>query len=146
MAPAGGVTQYGGFWIRLLARIIDRLIVGAGVMVIGFVQAGRLLFNFGDPWAWFETIAAVAFYGWLLAGAYEIGFVAMQGATPGKRILNLRIVRADGQPLSWGVATGRYFAVHLSALILCIGFLIAVLDDRKRALHDMICGTLVIRT
>jgi uncharacterized RDD family membrane protein YckC len=43
-------------------------------------------------------------------------------------------------------ATGRYFAKILSAIILCIGFIMVAFTDKKRGLHDIIAGTLVIKT
>ncbi|HET6371045.1 MAG TPA: RDD family protein, partial [Nitrospiria bacterium] len=42
-------------------------------------------------------------------------------------------------------ACGRYFAEILSGIILCIGYIMAAFDDEKRALHDRICGTRVIK-
>ena len=60
--------------------------------------------------------------------------------------MGLRVVTSDGQRLSFLNATGRYFAKILSAIILCIGFIMIAFTDRKRGLHDMIAGTLVIKT
>ena len=51
----------------------------------------------------------------------------------------------QGQRLSFLHATGRYFAKFISAIILGIGFLMIAFTDRKRGLHDMIAGTLVIK-
>ena len=50
-----------------------------------------------------------------------------------------------GEPLTFGQATGRYFATFLSAIILCIGFIMAGIRTDKRALHDLLAGTRVIR-
>ena len=60
--------------------------------------------------------------------------------------LGLKVIRADGGPISVGLAVGRYFAKILSALTLWIGFIIAGFDREKRTLHDHICGTRVIYT
>jgi uncharacterized RDD family membrane protein YckC len=60
--------------------------------------------------------------------------------------LGLRVVTDQGQRLTFLNATGRYFAKFISALILGIGFLMVAFTDRKRGLHDMIAGTLVIKT
>jgi uncharacterized RDD family membrane protein YckC len=56
------------------------------------------------------------------------------------------VTRADGGPISAGLAVGRFFAKILSSLTLCIGFLIAAFDREKRSLHDHICGTRVVYT
>ena len=59
--------------------------------------------------------------------------------------LGLRIVRADGSSLTYGRATGRFFADYLSNLILFIGYIMAAFDDEKRTLHDRICDTRVVK-
>ena len=69
-----------------------------------------------------------------------------RGATVGKMAMGLRVVTSDGQRLSFMNATGRYFAKILSFLILCIGFIMVAFTDKKRGLHDIIAGTLVIKT
>ena len=79
-----------------------------------------------------------------LSVAYEAYFLSTRGATPGKMALGLRVVTADGGPISVGLAIGRYFAMYLSGLTLMIGYIMAGFDSQKRALHDYICGTRVI--
>ena len=69
-----------------------------------------------------------------------------RGATVGKMAMGLRVVTDQGERLSFLNATGRYFAKIISAIILCIGFIMIAFTDRKRGLHDMIAGTLVIKT
>jgi uncharacterized RDD family membrane protein YckC len=64
----------------------------------------------------------------------------------GKMAMGLRVVTSDGQRLSFMNATGRYFAKFISTLIFCIGFIMIAFTDRKRGLHDIIAGTLVIKT
>ncbi len=81
-----------------------------------------------------------------LSLAYEVYFLTTKGATPGKMALGLKVIRADGGPISAGLAVGRYFAKILSGMILWIGFIIAGFDSEKRALHDHICGTRVVYT
>ena len=70
-----------------------------------------------------------------------------RGATLGKQALGLRIVRADGARLSFGRATARHFLkVMITPLVpLAIGYLMAAFTARKRALHDVLADTLVIR-
>jgi uncharacterized RDD family membrane protein YckC len=81
-----------------------------------------------------------------LSLAYDVYFLTTKGATPGKMALGLKVTRADGGPISAGLAVGRYFAKILSSLTLCIGFIIAGFDREKRSLHDHICGTRVVYT
>jgi uncharacterized RDD family membrane protein YckC len=76
---------------------------------------------------------------------YETFFVARLGATPGKMALGLKVVRPDGGPVGLGRAFGRYFAKFLSMIILGIGYIMVGFDSEKRGLHDMICGTRVVK-
>ena len=68
------------------------------------------------------------------------------GATLGKQVVGIRIVRADGSQLSFGRATGRHFAKYMITpwVPLAIGYIMAAFTTRKRALHDMIADTLVM--
>ncbi len=78
--------------------------------------------------------------------SYESFFVFKYGATPGKMALGLKVVRPNGGPIDLGRAVGRYFAKILSQIILYIGYIMAGFDAEKKALHDMICDTRVIKT
>ena len=65
--------------------------------------------------------------------------------TPGKMILGLKIVNADGsEKISFGKAVGRHFAKWVSSIIFSIGYMMAGWDDEKRSLHDRMCSTRVI--
>jgi uncharacterized RDD family membrane protein YckC len=77
--------------------------------------------------------------------SYEVGFLGRFGATPGKMACKLKVVTSSGAPISYGRALGRYFASLLSGLILFIGYIMAAFYDEKRALHDRICDTRVIK-
>jgi uncharacterized RDD family membrane protein YckC len=77
---------------------------------------------------------------------YSWFFLSRDGATPGKMALGLKVVRADGSKLSTGRIIGRFFSELLSSLLLCIGYIMAGFDEEKRALHDRICDTRVIKT
>ena len=77
--------------------------------------------------------------------AYEVYFIGRFGATLGKMALKLKVVRPDGSPVSYMRALGRHFAKYLSAIILLIGYIMAAFDEEKRALHDRICDTRVVR-
>jgi uncharacterized RDD family membrane protein YckC len=66
-------------------------------------------------------------------------------ATLGKMALGLKVVDADGRRLSVHHSVGRYLAKILSVLPLAAGYLMIGFTERKRGLHDMIGGTLVLR-
>jgi uncharacterized RDD family membrane protein YckC len=80
-----------------------------------------------------------------MGATYEGLFISRLGATPGKLVLGLRVVRPDGGKVSLSRAIGRYFAKMLSAIILGIGYIMAAFDKEKRGLHDILADTRVIK-
>lgn len=145
--------QYGGFWIRFVAKLIDGLILNVVCLVLIFLTAGSRFRDFenfdpNDPELVFTVLKfeGLIFFIYIgLSFAYSWFFVAKYAATPGKLAVGLRIVRSDGSPLGQGRIIGRYFAEFLSRFIFNIGYIIAAFDDEKRALHDHICDTRVIK-
>ena len=138
--------HYVGFWWRFLASMIDGLILFGLNFVIGFAVGFSALQIVGLEQ---NTAGVMAFAVSWLAGmairiAYEVIFIGAYGATPGKRVCNMKVVRADGSPVGYALATGRFFAKILSTITLLIGYIIAAFDSEKRALHDRICDTRVV--
>jgi uncharacterized RDD family membrane protein YckC len=142
-AELPGVTEYAGFWIRLVAKFVDGLILRFLGTVVGAI-AGVLLSELlrSD-----ETTALILLYGMgvCVDVLYRTCFVGTWGATPGKMAVKIRIVNADGSKVSYLKAFARCFAEWLSVLTLFIGYIIVAFDSEKRALHDRICGTRVIK-
>jgi uncharacterized RDD family membrane protein YckC len=148
-----GARRYAGFWIRFVAVIIDAVILTVAELIIDIplalvVGAGSAGVVTGGSISSLPAILAaqgvLTLINLALGVAYEVYFISSRGATLGKMALGLKVIRADGGPVSVGVAFGRYFAKILSGLILGIGYIIAGFDDEKRALHDRICETRVI--
>jgi uncharacterized RDD family membrane protein YckC len=133
--------NFGGFWIRVLAYIIDII----PLLIIGFVLAllsGEDLIN-TDPSAPLYSFTDLV--GLIVGIAYFVGFESSAyRATPGKMALGLIVVDTDGRRISPARAFGRYFAKILSGLILLIGYIMVGFTERKQGLHDMIAGTLVV--
>ena len=65
-------------------------------------------------------------------------------ATLGKLALAIKVTDLNGNRISFGRASGRYFAKIISGLIFCIGYIIAGFTEKKQALHDMIANCLVV--
>jgi len=151
--------KYAGFWWRFLAIIIDGLILGVvkwivltpilAVVGIGAYKAA----SSGDM---NETAAmgmAGAFVGammitWLFTAiAGWLYFSLMESskfqATIGKLALGIIVTDMDGNRISFGRATGRYFGKIISGIILLIGYIMAGFTEKKQALHDILAGTLV---
>jgi uncharacterized RDD family membrane protein YckC len=128
-APA--TAAYAGFWRRAAAILIDALILAipSGI-VLGILGRGA-----GN--------LAVLVLDWLYF-AYQESSEAQ--ATIGKRALGIKVTDLEGNRLTFGRATGRYFAKILSTITLGIGYLLAAFTVRKQALHDMVASTLVVKS
>ena len=134
-------VAYGGFWIRFVAYIIDFILLSIASGIVGSVF-GFNIFD-PDPEHYSGTANGISvLISWLYFALLES---SERGATVGKMALGLRVVTDQGQRLTFLNATGRYFAKFISAIILGIGFLMIAFTDRKRGLHDMIAGTLVVK-
>ncbi|MEQ1884877.1 MAG: RDD family protein [Bryobacteraceae bacterium] len=143
-------VRYAGFWIRFLARLIDGVLLQIALLVVrvplGLSVMGPMTTR--DPAAMMALAGAMivgSLVSLAIASGYEIFFVSARGATLGKMALGLKVVRPDGAPISISQSAGRYLAQILSAVILCIGYIMAGFDDQKRSLHDRLAGTRVIR-
>jgi uncharacterized RDD family membrane protein YckC len=147
VAPVAAM-DYAGFWIRFAATIVDTIILSVVNMMVGLIVG--LLFQAAPPtpgnWGPFLVMQGVLLLINLAIGiAYEVGFLGRFGATPGKMACKIKVVRSTGAPISYARALGRYFAKLLSGLIFCIGYIMVAFDSEKRALHDRICDTRVIK-
>ncbi|MGE3691792.1 MAG: RDD family protein [Novosphingobium sp.] len=143
------MQQYGGFWIRVGAYLIDAIVLAiAGGVVGGIIGAviGLVMASSGGGSG--DIAAAAGLVGqlvgiiinWLYFGILES---SSWQATLGKKAVGLVVTDEQGRRISFGRATGRYFAKIISALILLIGFMMVGWTQRKQGLHDMIAGTLV---
>jgi uncharacterized RDD family membrane protein YckC len=145
------LLEYGGFWIRFLAKFIDNIIMAMVQWAIMIptsmmfapvlVQGGRRLPSPGFlAFIGFQIILSI-----LLPAAYSTFFIGRFGATLGKMACRLKVVTPEGGKVSYARACGRFFAEIISYMILAIGYIMAAFDGEKRALHDRICSTRVIR-
>jgi uncharacterized RDD family membrane protein YckC len=153
-------AHYGGFWIRWCARLLDGLILMAVTIPLSIINQ-VIIFRFypimspGVKLEQFENTAilgafltiqaAFVLVGLILAFAYEVYFVGRFAGTPGKLLLRLRIVRSDFSRLTYGRAAIRFFGKMLSDLTLYIGYLMVGFDPQRRALHDYIADTRVVK-
>lgn len=130
---------YAGFWIRVGAKILDTILMQIISGVIGFIIGLSMKGNGAAP-----ILAGVI--GFAIGVAYPVFFLGKYGATIGKMAVKVKVVRSNGEPISYGRALGRTFAEMLSGLILGIGYLMVAWDPEKRALHDRICDTRVVKS
>ncbi len=156
---AGGRVVYAGLWKRFAASCIDSLVTTVAsyalLIPIGLVLGvgAGLTGNSSDPFASGASIAFVGgvylilitvpaiYFGWMHASSHQ--------ASLGKMAVGIKVVRTDGQPVSFWRSFLRYVAYFLFTLVTCglgvlISGLMAALTLRKQALHDMMCDTLVV--
>lgn len=153
--PAGQQVRWAGFWLRVVAYIIDYIILN---IALSFVTLPMMAHMGLEQWmghppqspeqivAFFGTFAKIGilafFVNWLYFSLMESS--AWQ-ATVGKKTLGLEVTDLAGHRISFARATGRYFGKIISVIIFFIGFIMAGFTEKKQALHDMMAGTLVIR-
>ena len=135
--------EYGGFWIRAGALLLDYVFLYVCNLMV--LTLSGMTAAIGAEWVGAVAVIAAWFVQFLVPLVYGTFFVGRYGATPGKMICRLRIVRPDGEPVSYPRAFGRYWGTVLSGMTLGIGYIICAFDDERRTLHDMICDTRVVR-
>jgi uncharacterized RDD family membrane protein YckC len=166
MENSGGVVQqaprpvaYAGFWWRVLANLIDSLIIDivSGIIILPFILVfGLSLFGLVTEGAYDESLWAVlagyivgilvlSLILWVMQWLY---FALMESsryqATLGKMVCNVIVTDMNGQRICFARATGRHFGKILSGMIFMIGFIMAGFTEKKQALHDMLAGCLVV--
>ena len=135
--------EFGGFWIRFAAYVIDGLILFLIQIPIALVL-GLALGILGTPPNTVQLVGLLI--GLVIGVVYFAGFWVNSGSTFGMSALGLQVVRdADGGPISWGKALIRYIGLIISTLVLFIGLIWVAFDSRKRGWHDLMAGTVVIR-
>ena len=140
--------RFAGFWVRFLAKCIDGVLLYGIALLVERAVVGTV-FNgvFPAPRDWEDFLRLLAWtapINTLIAVGYTVFFMARHEATPGKRMLGLRVVRADGGRVGTARVVGRYFAETLSTIIFFAGYVMAAFDDEKRSLHDYLCDTRVV--
>ncbi|MGC2657864.1 MAG: RDD family protein, partial [Bryobacteraceae bacterium] len=123
-----GARRYGGFWMRFLARIIDGLILAVvftplSIFVFAFAGRGIIpqpgsqpdLSRLGPFMGVVLGFSAVEI---LLMALYEAWFVSNRFGTPGKLVLGLKIIRPNGDKLSFGRALGRFILYYFGFILL----------------------------
>ena len=111
-----------GFWERMAAGFLDIVLVSLLARIVHLVPLG-----------------------FLIALAYFTGMWAWKGNTIGGIVLGLKVVRMDGQPVTFAVALVRALAAAFSIVVLFLGFLWIAWDAERQGWHDKIAGTVVLK-
>lgn len=153
------MKNYAGFWLRLVAVIIDGIIIG----IVQFVVLAPILAAIGigvsedissaaesDPIALAAKIMAVFSTVGLIGQVVNVLYYSFMEsskyqATIGKLALGLIVTDMNGEKLDFVKALIRNVSKIVSTVILLVGYLLAAFTEKKQALHDMIAGTLVVK-
>ena len=135
-----------GFWMRLVATIIDAFIVFVLQFLLGSLLALAGIAAAGQQSSAGSIAVLVQLFGFALSVAYYVIFTGYCGQTPGKMALRIKVIRRDGSSLSYGRAAFREIpAKFISGIIFGIGYLMVAFDEQKQGLHDRMADTYVIK-
>jgi len=141
--------DYAGFVTRMVAFITDRLIIavivaGGGLFVGFLLETFQLRQVLGTSRLSPEWVAAIGgTVAALFAVMYDVGFWTLAGQTPGKRLMGLLVVKANGERLKLGRAILRWLGYWLSGILL-LGFLWILVDGKRQGFHDKLARTIVV--
>ncbi len=155
-------STYAGFWLRLVAYIIDYIIIYVvqsfifipvlGLMGISFASKMDDMGTMSDAetmgmvagmiavagaTALLTTVIAVLYWSLMESSKYQ--------ATVGKIALGLKVTDLDGNSLDFVKSLIRNVCKIISGMILFIGYIMAGFTEKKQGLHDIIAGTLVVK-
>jgi uncharacterized RDD family membrane protein YckC len=135
-APAAVTGAKAGFWIRVVAFIIDSIIVLVVNSIIAAILSSSTSGRTG-----IQTLLGIIYftYFWSASSPWP-------GQTVGDKLLNLRVIKTDGSDLSIVQAFIRYVGLFVSFLVIFIGVIWVAFDPNKQGWHDKIAGTYVVKT
>lgn len=144
--PAPQIQPKAGFWIRVVASLLDSFLLGAVQFVlsllIGLAISMLGIATSGDP----SIDTVIWLFGASLSIGYAVFFIGYCGQTPGKMALRIKVIRTDGSPMTYGRAALReVLGKFISGILLFIGYIMVAFDSQKQGLHDKIADTYVIK-
>ena len=153
-------VDYGGFWLRFLAYLIDGAVIALGIVVVAIplvflTGLGQFLSqihpeeDLNDAGFWL-IMAVIFFLATMSLGVTWLYHALMESsewqATVGKKALGLVVTDMAGHRVSFWRASGRHFAKIVTNMVPAfIGYVMAGFTQQKQALHDMIAGCLILR-
>ena len=145
--PAAETLPKAGFWIRVVATLVDTFIVSVLQFLLGMLLAFAGLASLGiDQGASGSLTLLVQLFAVVLGFVYYVFFTGYCGQTPGKMALRIKVIRCDGAEIGYGRAALREIpAKFISGIILGIGYLMVAFDEQKQGLHDRMADTYVIK-
>ncbi|MCG7489294.1 RDD family protein [Vibrio sp. Of14-4] len=134
--------EYAGFWPRLVATLIDTVLLFLFTMPVMFLVYGELYWDSDD----FILGGWDVILNWICPLVATITFWIYRSATPGKIVFGLEVLDAEtGSKITISTSIIRYFSYYVSAIPLCLGFIWICLNSKRQGWHDLIAGTIVVR-
>ncbi|QGX66293.1 RDD family protein [Bacillus sp. ms-22] len=162
--------ELAGVGYRFLAHLLDGVIISVPYSIIMFIlatlffvlspEAAAMMYDDSYYYSttvmtdeeWAVIMGLIVFYAaviligilvtWLYYALMETS--KLQG-TLGKMALGIKVTKVTGEKVTFGRATGRFFAKGFLSPILCIGYIIAFFTEKKQALHDLMASTIVVK-
>jgi uncharacterized RDD family membrane protein YckC len=163
-SPIKSNNYYAGFWLRFAAFLVDRailsvvttfMVIPSVIIIISIsaslsdIQQVKDLFIEGNLMKVSMIIGIIILLsifnlilGWLYFSLMESSKYC---GTLGKIAVGIKVTDLNGDKLTFGRATGRYFAKIITNLTFLIGYILAGITERKQALHDLISNCLVVQ-
>lgn len=157
-------VSYAGFWLRLAAYLVDSIILSIAGLIIAIPAIGAIVWfaigfeHINEPkefliddnllkvgaivgiiilMSLFSMVMAWLYYALMESSSY--------GGTIGKIAVGIKVTTLDGERITFGKATGRYFAKIITNFTLLIGYIMIGFTEKKQALHDLIANCIVIK-
>jgi uncharacterized RDD family membrane protein YckC len=133
-----------GIVSRTVALAIDAAFLTGGFAVVsgmfGLILSLFTSVEVSSPGA---VLSVAAMWSIVVAGYFTL-FWTLTGETPGMRLMRLRVLDEQGGPPRFARSVLRLVGAILAAIPFFAGFLLILVDDRRRGLHDMIARTIVV--
>lgn len=142
-----GGRKYAGFWIRLIALIVDGILIMLVMMPINNALYPAYTTIAGTGWKWGVNFQGPAYWTQqIIFWLYAILTTVYLGGTVGKLLFGLRVVNIEGQKISFGAAALREIVgKFISMMVILIGFIWVAFDGKKQGWHDKLAKTYVVR-
>lgn len=140
-------VTFAGFFVRLSAFLIDSIIIG---VFLSFIKIPAFFISLVTPDLFFLNPLLFSFslldiILYLISISYFILLTYFTGATLGKKLMKIKVIKKDYEKLTiLDVIYRESIARYLSTLILFLGYLLIGPEPQKRGLHDILCDTRVV--
>lgn len=133
---------------RILAFVVDTILIAVVTVVLALVL-GLLGAGLGSRGAAGASILVASLVGLVLQFGYFIYFEGKSGQTPGKRLMNVMVVKEDGRPCDYGDAAIRNLLRIVDQLGIVVPYLVGLIvifvTDEKQRIGDLVADTVVVR-